>query len=281
MASPKLLKNGTAFKVSTNLKGFKKYVIDRGLIQNRGLRLYISGVDEFDIGKPFSILAAGWPFEPRKSGRFTDYWIGAPRASTDSWMLAGWDGDDFIQGTNSGENELFGLGGADYIHGSTKKNDTIIGGDGNDKIYSYKGDDSIMGNNGSDVLSSGLGDDTLSGGDGNDSLFGAEGDDILKGGAGDDLLMGGTGENNLWGGKGADRFGLLKDADHSILDFDPSEGDRLLMRSMDMAKLDVSFSTHRSSAFFVFDLGKQGIINIQTKIGITVDDIMDSISMRI
>ena len=93
--------------------------------------------------------------------------------------------------------------------------------------------------------------------------------------------MGGPGVNNLWGGKGADHFGLLKDAEHSIHDFDPSEGDQLLMRNMDMAKLDVSFSTHRSSALFVLDLGKQGIINIQTKIGTTVGDIMDSISLRI
>ena len=48
MTSPKLLKNGTAFKVSTNRKGFKQYVIDRGLIQNRGVRLYISGIDDPD-----------------------------------------------------------------------------------------------------------------------------------------------------------------------------------------------------------------------------------------
>ena len=86
MASSMLLKNGMAFKVRTNVKGFKKYVIDRGLIQNRGVRLQMSGEDDINEGKPFSILAVSWPFVSPKSGRFTDYWIGAPRTSTDSWM---------------------------------------------------------------------------------------------------------------------------------------------------------------------------------------------------
>ena len=73
---------------------------------------------------------------------------------------------------------------------------------------------------------------------------------------------------------------MLKDADHTIMDFDPSEGDRLLMRSKDMAKLDIAFATHRSSALFVLDIDKQGVTNIKSKIGTTVDDIIDAIIMR-
>ena len=38
----KLLENGMPFKVRTNLKGFKKYVTKRGLIQNKGVYLDMS-----------------------------------------------------------------------------------------------------------------------------------------------------------------------------------------------------------------------------------------------
>ena len=38
----KLLENGITFKVRTKLKGFKKYVTKRGLIQNKGVYLDMS-----------------------------------------------------------------------------------------------------------------------------------------------------------------------------------------------------------------------------------------------
>ena len=278
----KLLENGMPFKVRTNLKGFKRYVIDRGLIQNRGLRLKMSSHEERIVGKPFTFLAVGWPFKPPKSGRFTDYWIGAPSASTDHWLLAGWDGDDFIQGTDAGENELYGLAGDDYLHGSAQKSDTLTGGDGDDKMFGYKGNDEIQGGKGSDVLSGGLDNDDLFGDEGNDSLYGAKGIDLLMGGDGDDLLMGGPGENHLWGGPGADRFGLLKDADHRIHDFDPFEGDRLLVRSKDMANLRILPEGSGFTSGFILDLGKKGNTTIFPKEGtdITADNIMDAISLR-
>ena len=277
----KLLENGMPFKVRTNLKGFKKYVTKRGLIQNKGVYLDMSNdnplEDIFGLGDHTLLSAKNSLNEPLSSRSFVNYWIAAPQASTDFWAMAGWDGDDFIQGTDAAENEIHGFGGDDYLHGSANHNDNLLGGDGNDKIYSYKGDDLLFGDDGSDVLSGGQGDDSLSGGDGKDSLYGAKGDDTLIGGDGDDLLMGGPGINNLSGGRGADRFGLLKDADHNIIDFDPSEGDRLLMRSKDMANLRIL----PKGSGFILDLGKRGNTTISMEgTAITADDIVDAIILR-
>jgi|MDSW01.1.fsa_nt_gb Ca2+-binding RTX toxin-like protein len=239
----KLLENGITFKVRTKLKGFKKYVTKRGLIQNKGVYLDMSNDNEIfgvgDLGDHTLLSAKNSLNEPLSSRSFVNYWIAAPKASTDFWAMGGWDGDDFIQGTDAAMNEIHGFGGDDYLHGSANHRDILYGGDGDDKMYSYKADDTIFGDAGSDILSSGLGDDQLEGGDGNDSLFGAKGDDLLRGGPGDDLLMGGPGINTLSGGQGSDRFALLKSTENLILDFDPFEGDQLLIRSKDMAKLKI------------------------------------------
>ncbi|WP_413440447.1 calcium-binding protein [Synechococcus sp. MIT S1220] len=212
--------------------------------------------DIFGLGDHTLLTAKNSLNEPITSRSFVNYWIAAPQASSDFWAMAGWDGDDFIQGTDAAENEIHGFGG-------------------DDKMYSYKGDDMIFADAGSDILSSGLGDDTLEGGDGNDSLFGAKGDDILRGGQGDDLLMGGPGINTLAGGQGADRFALLKSAENLIFDFDPFGGDQLLVRSKDMAKLKIL----PQGSSFILDFG-QSTTNIFSRKLLTTDDIMDAIILR-
>ncbi len=231
--------------------------------------------DIFGLGDHTLLTAKNSLNEPITSRSFVNYWIAAPQASSDFWAMAGWDGDDFIQGTDAAENEIHGFGGDDYLHGSANHNDNLIGGDGDDKMYSFKGDDMIFADAGSDILSSGLGDDTLEGGDGNDSLFGAKGDDILRGGQGDDLLMGGPGINTLAGGQGADRFALLKSAENLIFDFDPFGGDQLLVRSKDMAKLKIL----PQGSSFILDFG-QSTTNIFYRKLLTTDDIMDAIILR-
>ncbi len=269
------LKNGVQYDVRTNVKGFKQYVIDRGLIQNRGVYLDMNPAKHF-----------GWDTTleaPRRNSGvarfFVNYWIAAPRASTDTWLLKGWDGDDFIQGTDAGENDIRGNFGDDYLHGSAYHPDRLDGGHGDDNIYGYKGDDTIFADAGSDVLVGGQGDDTLFADEGNDSLYGAKGDDTLRGGPGDDLLMGGPGKNRLDGAQGADRFGLLQKAENVIHDFDPFGGDQLLIRSKDMAKLKI---LTQGSRFFL-DFGKKGHTTIFPMEGtdITADNIMDAISFRI
>ena len=236
--------------------------------------------EKFGLGDYTLLSVKNTTFEPLSPRSFVNYWIAAPQESTDIWVMAGWEGDDFIQGTDAVVNEIHGFGGDDYLHGSANHNDNIMAGNGNYKIYNYKGDDLIHGDNGSDLLSGGRGGDTLNGGNGNDSLYGAIGNDSLEGGAGDDLLMAGPGTNTLSGGEGSDRFALLKNADNLIVDFDPSEGDRLLIRRRHMSTVNVTSSM---SATFgpQFKLqGKMGITTLDSDAGTTIDDIMDSIILR-
>lgn len=99
----------------------------------------------------------------------------------------------------------------------TEAPDTILGTTGNDIINGLGGDDWLDGGSGNDTILGGTGNDTLIGGDGDDSLIGGQGDDLLCGQAGNDTLIGGAGNDSLGGGAG---YAL-------VLDFNPTEGDRL------------------------------------------------------
>ena len=267
--APTLLKKGVNFKARTNLKGFNEYVMKRGLVQNKGV--YMDMSPHKRLGYDSELMAR----HDIELGSFVNYWIAAPRASTDTWRLQGRFGDDFIQGTDAGENDIRGMAGDDYLHGSANHPDRLSGGDGNDNIYGYKGDDTIFADEGSDVLVGGQGDDSLFGDHGNDRLFRAKGNDILRGGPGDDLLMGGPGINTLAGGQGADRFALLKSAENLIFDFDPFEGDQLLIRRKDMAKLKFL----QQGGFFVLDFGQSTTLILSRK-ALTDAIIMDAIILR-
>lgn len=155
-------------------------------------------------------------------------------------LISGTSDYDNIEGDNSLNDGIVGLGGNDIIYGyggndvisGGSGQDTIYGGDGNDFIHgdiptgnsfkdilSFLGDDSgydndvIEGGAGNDAISGGGGDDwikgdgdndTLEGGDGNDTLEGGTGHDTLKGDAGNDILKGGDGNDTLLGGSGDD-----------------------------------------------------------------------------
>ena len=90
------------------------------------------------------------------------------------------DGDDRSEATNRDDPQrtlpvrIEGLDGNDYIAGSNSGNDTLIGGAGND---------TLIGGGGNDVLDGGDGDDILSGGRGNDTLTGRAGSDLFTIGA--------------------------------------------------------------------------------------------------
>jgi Ca2+-binding RTX toxin-like protein len=116
------------------------------------------------------------------------------RSSGNNAVLRGWG--------NSGDNNLTGSSGRDYLWGGAGS-DGIDGGRGNDRLYGDDGDDGLGG---------GRGDDIVEGGGGNDNLGGGLGEDVLRGGAGDDFLTGvddfdGGGIRHrdvVWGGAGDD-----------------------------------------------------------------------------
>jgi Ca2+-binding RTX toxin-like protein len=98
-------------------------------------------------------------------------------------------------------------------------------------------DDLIQGLAGGDTLSGAAGDDRLEGGDGVDTLNGNDGDDHLLGGAGDDVLIGGAGFDYMVGGAGADRFefDLSGNSIDRIFDFNPAEGDTIVIRGVSLS----------------------------------------------
>ena len=96
---------------------------------------------------------------------------------------------------------IVGTDGNDRLFG-TDGNDVIVGLDGNDVIRAFGGNDVICGDNGRDRLFGGPGNDTLLGGKKNDILKGDGGRDHLMGNQGRDRLIGGGGVDTLEGGSG-------------------------------------------------------------------------------
>ena len=93
---------------------------------------------------------------------------------------------------------LTGSSQADILAGDSRDN-TIMGGGGDDRLYGGPGG----------------GDDMLHGGGGNDTMFGGLGDDTLNGGAGNDVFWGNGGSNTYIGGPGNDAFHLMNVGDGS------------------------------------------------------------------
>jgi hypothetical protein len=119
---------------------------------------------------------------------------------TNNMITVGTPFADFIEGTNTPQEVICGLAGADEINGN--------GGD--DEIYGHDGRDILSGGEFRDFISGGKANDTIRGDevvatgfDQNDELQGGEGDDTLIGGndvltpAVPDVLRGGVGNNTL------------------------------------------------------------------------------------
>jgi Ca2+-binding RTX toxin-like protein len=118
--------------------------------------------------------------------------------------LLGGDGNDRLFGGN-GNDILDGGRGNDTISGGGG-NDTISGGGNHDVLYGGAGDDLIHGNGDADFMWGGNGDDLLFGDAGNDKLFGDAGDDTLDGAQGNDHLHGGADDDQLLGAAGNDQI---------------------------------------------------------------------------
>ncbi len=127
--------------------------------------------------------------------------------------IAGDLGDDLIEGdgwydSNPGS-------GVTVVHLDNYA-DTIVGEEGNDRLFASDEKDPFDGdgNNasdllGTDIVDGGLGDDDLFGSEGSDNLFGDNdlvggGNDVLFGLLGRDFLYGGNGADTLVGGGGID-----------------------------------------------------------------------------
>ncbi|MEG4217138.1 peptidylprolyl isomerase [Microcoleus sp. Pol14C6] len=137
----------------------------------------------------------------------------------------------------SANDRILGSATDDAINGS-QGNDTLTGEAGDDFLRGGKGNDSISGGVGNDIINGNLGDDNLNGDAGNDFLRGGRGNDVLIGGDGNDILLGDIGSDTLTGGGGTDTFVLvtgenleLDGSSDIILDFRPSEGDRIGLTS--------------------------------------------------
>jgi Ca2+-binding RTX toxin-like protein len=182
--------------------------------------------------------------------------------------LEGNEGNDSLNG-RTGDDNLIGGSGDDSINGGAG-NDTMNGGLGNDTyvidsigdvvtetstvateidtvqssisytlganlenlIFTGTGNINGTGNSLSNTIRGNAGNNILNAGAGNDSVFGMNGNDTL---------IGGLGADNLTGGLGADRFvysnfnNSLLTAPDRIIDFNHSQGDRIVLNSLPIA----------------------------------------------
>jgi Ca2+-binding RTX toxin-like protein len=122
--------------------------------------------------------------------------------------LGGDEGANHLHG-GGGNDTLIGLGSSDTLEGGAgndlllgdgardtdpwwgepgASHNTLLGEDGDDRLYGGSGNGSLDGGAGSDTLQGGVGDDTLAGDAGDDLLLLSAGSDVVDGGAGLDTL---------------------------------------------------------------------------------------------
>jgi Ca2+-binding RTX toxin-like protein len=178
--------------------------------------------------------------------------LGYTASTTQNTTFYGFNGDDTIDATGTGDAIIHGGGGNDFVRGSVGDDyifgglsstvgggngiDTIVGGEGNDHLYggdfttgvtSTDGADEIYGEEGDDYLQGNAGNDTLVGGDGQDRIYGGAGNDVIQGNGGFDTINGNMGNDTISGGDGNDsiRGGQGNDVLDGGLDQDVILGD--------------------------------------------------------
>ena len=125
------------------------------------------------------------------------------------------------------------------------------------KIHAGGGKDILFGNQADNQLYGDLGNDILDGRDGNDLLVGGGGNDDIRGGRGKDHLYSTGGRDVLTSGKGADSFHFSGKKTDTITDFNPAEGDRIVL---DEVEGEAVYSIAESKRE-VRQLKKAGIVN--------------------
>ncbi|MET0294136.1 MAG: M57 family metalloprotease [Phenylobacterium sp.] len=160
-------------------------------------------------------IAMGTDIERAQSGSGNDVIYGNDLAN---WLRGG-----------AGADRMWGIGGFDDMQGNTGA-DSLWGGDGGDWVVGGQDADLLNGEAGDDIIYGNLGADTALGGDGADTIVGGQQDDVIRGEAGNDWLGGDRGADTLTGGSGADTFRFFAGAGiERITDFNPAEGDRILL----------------------------------------------------
>ncbi|WP_421877886.1 cadherin domain-containing protein [Pacificispira sp.] len=160
----------------------------------------------FSNGEGRGLYIAGAQLESGNS-------VGAYLATSDSAILGGEDGSDYLVG-GDGDDRVFGGAGADTIvGGSGRGNDVYSGGSGQDTIiyssaearidvdldegYGRGADIDFDTLSGIENVVGGAGDDRLSGTEDANIIEGAGGDDLIVGGAGNDILIGDGTQNQI------------------------------------------------------------------------------------
>ncbi len=169
---------------------------------------------------------------------------------------------------------LTGSGNADVLAGDFRNN-IIMGGGGDDKIYGgpdpsdldpmNRGDatnmDTLMGEGGNDMIWGGSGSDTLDGGAGNDMLRGGAGNDVLRGGAGSDMIYADADDASI------DGYGVDDDGNDQNVDTDDP---------MDVDTLSYAMVENEDETGVIRELGDLAggatINNIENIIGSDYDD---------
>ncbi len=143
---------------------------------------------------------------------------------------------------------LTGSSHADILAGDSRDN-TIMGGGGDDRLYGGPGG----------------GDDMLHGGGGNDTMFGGLGDDTLDGGDGNDVFWGNGGSNTYIGGLGNDAFHLLNVGDGAA----STDGSAGIVEGEDEGMNDI-ISFARMKDEVVYTLPNE--VHVENLIGTSEDD---------
>ena len=112
----------------------------------------------------------------------------------------------------------------------------------------------------------------------------------LHGGTGDDVLIAGHGAQLLEGGAGADTFAYLLDSNDAaswnepsrILDFNPQEGDRIVLAGGEHLKAEVSHDASGQHLHVTDDAGHSRTIDIGAQNGktLTAEDILSHVEIR-
>jgi Ca2+-binding RTX toxin-like protein len=185
--------------------------------------------------------------------QFGDTLASAATGSNQLWGGAGADqlyalgGHDYVSGgadddsifSNGGSNTIDGGGGFDFVRydyapaavianlGGASPNAGAAAGD------RYASVEGFVGSAFNDVAFGDGDDNQLYGQSGNDYLYGQAGNDAVFGGTGNDSLVGGPGFDVLYGGLGGDNFFINSPADgyDYIGDFKPSDYDALVLTS--------------------------------------------------
>jgi len=102
------------------------------------------------------------------------------------------------------QNTVLMKDGINIYHGTTTKNELVMGTNGNDTIYAGNGNDIISGAGGDNIIYGGLGNQYIYGGTGNDQIYCGSGTNIIYGGSGEDVIVASKGNNKIYGGDGND-----------------------------------------------------------------------------